>query len=65
MFSRIRQHPSLSSLGLILTTAYCLSASQEKEIMQFADADLLIYKPFPRMDKFLTMIEGIRKGHTQ
>lgn len=64
-FSRIRKHPSLGTIGLILTTAYCLSPEQEQEIMQFACADLLIYKPFPRMDKLLTMIEGVGRNHNR
>jgi CheY-like chemotaxis protein len=44
---RLRQSPKLKNITIVLITAYHLSPHEEKQIMAFSKADILIYKPLP------------------
>jgi len=57
---RLRSSPNLpDDLKVVLVTAYKLSASEEKEVIEQAGADKLIYKPIPRFEEFRQMIDDI------
>lgn len=45
--ARLRQSPIMKNITVVLTTAYYASPSEEKEMMDQAQADAWIAKPFP------------------
>ena len=55
----IRKHPQLSNIGIILMTAYELKGEEERKVMEHSRADLLRYKPLPRMDKLLELVKNV------
>lgn len=48
--ARMRQSHMMRHTAIVLMTAYKLSAEEENETMQFANADYLLYKPLPALD---------------
>jgi CheY-like chemotaxis protein len=56
---RLRQSPFLSSMGIVLMTAFKLSPKDEKEVMAVSKADLLLYKPLPALKELQNMLEKI------
>lgn len=58
--ARIRQSPRLKNIAIALITAYRLSPAEEEEAVTLADADLMLYKPLPRLDDFRQMLEDAR-----
>ena len=56
---RLRKSPLLKNVGIVLITAYKLSADEEKAVIAQADADKLIYKPLPRFNELKKMIEEV------
>ena len=55
----LRECPLLASMKLILMTAYRLSPSWEKIMLNQAGADLLLYKPLPRFDQLQRILQTL------
>jgi len=56
---RMRKMPPLSNIGIILMTAYELSAEEYQDIMQRSQADRYISKPLPGVKGLNQMVEEI------
>jgi CheY-like chemotaxis protein len=56
---RLRQSPHLSHMAIVLSTAYKLSVDEEKEVVQKAGADKLIYKPLPKFNELKQLLEDL------
>jgi CheY-like chemotaxis protein len=56
---RIRQTALIKNMGIILMTAYELSAEEYEEVMQRSQADRYISKPLPGVKGLNQMIEEI------
>lgn len=48
--ARMRQSHMMNHTAIVLMTAYKLSAEEEAELVRFANADHLLYKPLPALD---------------
>lgn len=61
----MRKSPKLKETVIALMTAYKLSPAQEKQVMQESGADLLLYKPFPRMHELHFRLKSllVERGH--
>jgi len=57
--ARLRKSPLLKNIGIVLITAYKLSAEEEKAVLTQASADKLIYKPLPRFNDLNKMLEDV------
>ncbi len=53
---RLRQIPELKAMAIILMTAYRLSQQEKDEIMRTSQADMLLYKPLPRLMEFNRLV---------
>ncbi len=56
---RLRKSPVLGHMAIVLTTAYKLTAEQEKEVIATAGADQLIYKPLPKFNELQRLLEKV------
>lgn len=56
---RIRESPILKDMAVVLITAYRLSPTEEKEAIDIAKADHLMYKPLPGMPELRNILDGI------
>ena len=56
--ARLRQSPKLRNIAIILMTAFLLSPDEEKQAIAQAQADALIYKPFPEMQTFHAILDS-------
>ncbi len=56
---RIRQSPNLKEIIIVLFTAYRLSPNEEREMMKTAGADLLLYKPLPKISEFKSIVNKL------
>jgi CheY-like chemotaxis protein len=56
---RIRQSPHLKHMAIVLTTAYRLTIEEEKQVMEQAGADRLIYKPLPKFSDLKKILETV------
>jgi CheY-like chemotaxis protein len=54
---RLRESSVLKNIAIVLTTAYHLTPQQEKEVMDKAQADALMYKPLPAPANFHAALE--------
>lgn len=66
--ARIRQHPGLKNIGIILMTAYALSGADEEAYLSVSGADRLLYKPLPDMDSLLALAQKViaaSKNHSE
>jgi CheY-like chemotaxis protein len=50
--ARLRQSEVLGGTTIVLMTAFRLSPSEEKALLKASNAELLIYKPLPRLADF-------------
>jgi CheY-like chemotaxis protein len=57
--ARLRQSPYLREMGIVLMTAFKLSAKEEKEAKKLSGADLLMYKPLPAFKELQEILEDI------
>jgi len=57
--ARIRQHPQISSIGVVLMTAYELPGQDEEKYLESSGADRLLFKPLPPMDDLLTFVQDV------
>jgi CheY-like chemotaxis protein len=55
--SRLRKSPRLKHIAIILITAYRLKPDEEDQVIEQAQADLLLYKPLPHPDEFRSILE--------
>ncbi len=56
---RLRKSASLEHMAVVLITAYKLSPEQEREVMEQAGADKLIYKPLPKFQDLKRLLEDL------
>ena len=56
---RLRKSPILGQVAIVLSTAYRLSAEEEKKVVEQADADKLMYKPLPRFTELQQVLEEV------
>lgn len=56
---QLRKSPILKNIGIVLITAYKLSADEEKAVIAQAGADRLIYKPLPRFNELKKTFEDV------
>lgn len=56
---RLRQSTSLKQVAIILSTAYRLSPEEEKQVMEQAGADKLMYKPLPKFNELQKILEQV------
>lgn len=59
--ARLREHPQLKDIGIVLMTAYALPGADEHTYLEASGADQLIYKPLPPMDELREKVEEIIK----
>ncbi|MAS37387.1 MAG: hypothetical protein CL610_25525 [Anaerolineaceae bacterium] len=57
--AQLRQHPVLSSMAIVLMTAYRLSVQQESELIARAEPDMMLYKPLPPLPEFRRKLEDL------
>lgn len=57
--ARIRQSTALGTLPVVLMTSYRVSAKEEKQMMKASSADLLMYKPFPKIQEFKKIVDKV------
>lgn len=55
----LRDCPAFTAMKLILMTAYRLSPSWEKIMLNQARADLLLYKPLPGLDQLRRVLQTL------
>ena len=56
---RLRNSTLLEHMAVVLITAYKLSPEQEREVMEQAGADKLIYKPLPKFQDLKRLLEDL------
>jgi len=56
---RIRQSTALKRMGIVLITAYKLTAEEEKAVIEQAGADRLLYKPLPKFNELKKILETV------
>jgi CheY-like chemotaxis protein len=59
--ARLRACPPLSKMRIFLMTAYKLSPSEEKEVLQLSGAETILYKPLPGIDRLTEILTGQQK----
>lgn len=59
--ARIRKSSVLGNMGIVLNTAYRLSAEEEQQVIAIAGADRLLYKPLPEFGEFKPLLETVLK----
>jgi CheY-like chemotaxis protein len=57
--SRLRKSGALEHIAIVLTTAYRLSPDEEKQVLEEAGADKIIYKPLPKFSELKKMLEDL------
>ena len=57
--ARLRKSTSLNQIAIVLITAYKLSVDEEKQVMDQAGADRLLYKPLPRNHELKKILEDV------
>ena len=62
---KMRKSPQLKKTVIALMTAYHLSPAEEKEVMKKSGADIILYKPFPRMHELHFQLKRLLadRGH--
>jgi len=57
--SQLRKNPKLRDCAIVLMTAYKLSPAEEAEAIRKSGADMLLYKPLPRMHELRYMLHSL------
>lgn len=60
---RIRKNAELKEMVLVLMTAYKMSAKEEQEALKQTGANLLLYKPLPKIDEFEKLVQDLFNGN--
>jgi CheY-like chemotaxis protein len=55
--ARLRQSRILGEITIVLMTAYRVSPKDEKAMLKEAGAEMLIYKPLPRLSEFTALMK--------
>ncbi|HYO88736.1 MAG TPA: response regulator [Candidatus Limnocylindrales bacterium] len=55
--ARLRSSSILSEITVVLMTAYSLNPKQERAVLKYSGAEMLIYKPLPRMSEFTALMK--------
>lgn len=56
---RLRKSPKLQNIAVVLNTAYKLTPEEEKQVIDRAAADKLMYKPLPRFNELQKVLEDV------
>lgn len=56
---RLRKSTSLADIVIVLMTAYKLSPKEERSIIRQSNADLLLYKPLPRLPELERTLKSL------
>lgn len=56
---KLRESPALKHIAIVLSTAYRLTPEEEKQFIQQAGADKLMYKPLPRFNELQQVLEAV------
>jgi CheY-like chemotaxis protein len=56
---RLRKSPILGQIAIVMSTAFKLSADEERQMMTQAGADKLVYKPLPKFNELQRMLEEV------
>ncbi len=56
---RLRKSPILGQIAIVMSTAFKLSADEERLMMTQAGADKLVYKPLPKFNELQRMLEEV------
>jgi CheY-like chemotaxis protein len=56
---KLRESPPLKHIAIVLSTAYRLTPDEEKQVIQQAGADKLMYKPLPRFNELQQVLETV------
>lgn len=56
---RLRQSPVLKNMAVVLITAYRLTPDEERDAIETAQADHLMYKPLPGMPELRSILDEI------
>lgn len=56
---RLRQSKLLGDMAIVLTTAYHLTADEEKEVVAQAGADRFVRKPLPKFFELKELLESV------
>jgi CheY-like chemotaxis protein len=56
---KLRRSKFLHNIAIVLTTAYRLTPTQERAVLEQAQADALIYKPLPAMPELRKTLNEI------
>ena len=56
---RLRNSAQLEHMAVVLITAYKLSPEQERQVIEQAGADKLIYKPLPKFQDLKRLLEDL------
>jgi len=59
---RLRGSPTMKNMVIVLMTAFKLSRKEEKEALSRTGANLLLYKPLPKLTDFDKMVHNLLKG---
>jgi CheY-like chemotaxis protein len=56
---KIRQHPQLKDIGIVMMTAYELRRAEEEDVFKTSGADRILYKPLPAMDELHKLFKEV------
>ena len=57
--ARMRQSAPLDNTVVVLMTAFKLSPEEERQVVASANADLLLYKPLPRLNELKRTLQDL------
>jgi CheY-like chemotaxis protein len=57
--ARLRESAVLNDLVIVMMTAYRMNPDEEKDLIEQAGADFLIYKPLPKLDELHYILNGL------
>lgn len=60
--ARMRESPVLNDTVLVLMTAYRLSASEERDVLEYSGADYVLYKPLPAFKQLRYILGELAEG---
>jgi CheY-like chemotaxis protein len=55
--ARLRQSRILGEITIVLMTAYRVSPKEEKAMLKEAGAEMMLYKPLPRLSEFTALMK--------
>ncbi len=55
--ARLRKSPTFEKMCIVIITAYRLNQAEEKAVVEKSGANLLLYKPLPKIPEFQAMVD--------